>query len=338
MNRPTVESRAAAEAAEWWVRRDMRPLGEEECIQFEQWLAHPENARAYAKLDATWDALAHAEADPAIQALHQAAHELPAPGRLKSSRTSLMAALAAACAGVLIAVSWMRLTSEAPVRPATQAVAYQSAVGEHRTVELSDGSRVTLDTASAVEALFTSAERRLRLEQGRILVEVAKDGARPFVAEAGNYRARALGTRFEINLDADRVEILLTEGSLMVEGTGSARHGAILLEPGERFVAGTDRTPRVEQGVNIARELLWKDGLVEFDNLRLDEAVTRLNRYSGTPILIRDRAVASLRISGVFRANQRDRFLEVATSVLPIEVRATADTGVIELVAVGATE
>lgn len=338
MSRSSEESRAATEAAEWWVRRDMRPLDEEEGIQFEQWLAHPCNARAYAKLDATWDALAQSESDPAIQALHQAAHELPAPGRLRSTRTSLLAALAAACAGVVIAVSWMRLTSEAPMPSPMQAVAYESGVGEPRTVELSDGSRVTLDSDSAVQALFTAEERRLRLEQGRMLVEVAKDGVRPFVAEAGHYRARALGTRFDVILDGDRVEILLTEGSLVVEGTGPARQDAILLKPGERFVAGTDRAPRVEQGVNVARELLWKDGLVEFDNLRLDEAVTRLNRYSATPILIRDSAVASLRISGVFRTNQRDRFLDVATSVLPIEVLATEDSDVIELVAAGATE
>jgi len=67
-------------------------------------------------------------------------------------------------------------------------------MGEIRQVPLADGSRLTLDERSRVSVQYETATRRVRLEFGEVLFEVAKDPKRPFVVQAGNIRVRAVGT------------------------------------------------------------------------------------------------------------------------------------------------
>ena len=57
------------------------------------------------------------------------------------------------------------------------------------------------------------------------------------------------------------------------------------------------------------RDLLAK-GLVNFDDQPLAEAVAVMNRYSTDQIVIGDTRVASLRVSGQFRAGDSQRFAE----------------------------
>ena len=73
---------------------------------------------------------------------------------------------------------------------------YRSAAGELREVALSDGSRLYLNTASAVDVAFSAASRLLRLRAGEIALHVRDESgaqARPFVVRTryGDIEARA---------------------------------------------------------------------------------------------------------------------------------------------------
>jgi transmembrane sensor len=321
-----------ATAADWWVKQDRGALSELESVEFEKWLADPHHARAYRRVRKACETMDGAQADPTIAALRQAALEIPRAPRWV--RTGIVAGtLAAACAAVAIGVLWFR-PAAAPSAPVAAADirtgTYRTHVGEQQTVTLSDGSRVTLDTLSALDVSFSPSTRLVNLHAGRARFEVAHD-ARPFVVQAGSHRARALGTAFDVRLNGEDLDILLVEGSLLVEplSSGAVRRratpeaAAVTLAPGQRFSTAAGR-PRVTSA-EVKRETLWLDGFVEFDDQRLDLAVAEINRYAVTPIRIRNPAVASMRISGIFHTRQSQRFLEVVQGLLPVEVRRQAD-------------
>ncbi len=76
---------------------------------------------------------------------------------------------------------------------------YRTAVGERREWTLADGSRITLNTNTAVDVLFDSQQRLIRLREGEILVQTATDNsplARPFLVSTAQGHMQALGTRF----------------------------------------------------------------------------------------------------------------------------------------------
>lgn len=76
---------------------------------------------------------------------------------------------------------------------------YRTAVGEVRTVILADGSRLTLNTASAVDIEFDDQERIVELQSSEILIETATDPAqRPFHVTTAQGKVMALGTRFTV--------------------------------------------------------------------------------------------------------------------------------------------
>src|SRR5204863_5888557 len=79
-----------------------------------------------------------------------------------------------------------------------------------------DGSVVELNRGAVVSAHFTASERRMRLVSGEANFKVAKDPQRPFVVEARGVAVRAVGTAFNVRIDAVSVEVLVTEGVVNV--------------------------------------------------------------------------------------------------------------------------
>src|SRR5690606_7675607 len=85
------------------------------------------------------------------------------------------------------------------------------------TITLPDGSKVTLDEGTVLRADETRRERRLELVEGRAFFRVAKDASRPFVVRARGKTITALGTAFDVSLEAEQVEVTLVEGRVKVE-------------------------------------------------------------------------------------------------------------------------
>ncbi|MDP1051476.1 FecR family protein, partial [Klebsiella quasipneumoniae] len=81
--------------------------------------------------------------------------------------------------------------------------------GEIRHVTLSDGTRLDLNSDSAVGLRFSATERRIRLIRGEILLTSGHDPHRPLIVETAAGDVQALGTRFavrELN-DGSRVDL-----------------------------------------------------------------------------------------------------------------------------------
>jgi transmembrane sensor len=63
---------------------------------------------------------------------------------------------------------------------------------------------------------------------------------------------------------------------------------------------------------------------VVFDNETVGAAVAELNRYADRPITVLDETVRNLRLSGVFRVGQPDRFASIIQELLPVKATQNA--------------
>ncbi len=317
---------ARAEAIAWLVRL-RSPDGAAQHEAFEDWYAaDPRHADIYDDVLGTWDNTAMAARTPAGEA----------PGRLDSrqdTRPRSRMALAAVAALVLVVLSGIglqRFGAFGPGRADPAEIA--SRLGEIRTVTLADGSRVTLDTDSALSVAYTAGERRLTLEHGRVRFDVAHDAARPFVVTAGGGTIIAHGTVFDIDLRGHLMTVSLLRGSVEVKSMSGPDKGPAtrrLLQPGERLALDQ----RTLQGPPVplrADETRWPTGMLSFENTRLAEVVAAANRYSAAPITLTDPTLGELRFTGTLSARDMPGTADTLAATFNLEP-ARGDRGSIVL-------
>ena len=345
---------APAEAASHWlVRLDSRSLSDREQAAFEAWLAaSPANAEAFEAAKRAWSLFDDATDDPLLEAIHASALEV-GPERRRGLWVGLGFGVAASLlAAVTIGPHIISARGEPrpiaaelvaaapnpqPVRVAARPdwADFATARGERRVVRLTEGSTVTLNTDSAIRVAYSDRRRLIHLLRGQALFEVAKNKAWPFVVRAGDREVTALGTVFEVRLDSNRMKVTLVEGKVVVDGVDDRpvpESGAVvptILTPGQELIA-TDGQSQILTKVDVEQQLRWRDGFVEFEDVPLGQAVREMNRYTRRELIIGDARSAQLRVSGVFRTGNPERFAAIVGELLPVRAQGLPD-GRIEL-------
>lgn len=208
---------------------------------------------------------------------------------------------------------------------------YTTPIGHISNVELSDGSRVTLNTDSRIRVAFNAHERRIELDQGEAFFNAAKDPSRPFVVQVEDRRVVAVGTAFSVRRADKSIRVAVTEGKVRLESANGA--AATARTPGARAAPGVlieaggvaetsdaevalkeNAAPQVEQ------LLSWRQGYLVFRRTALADAVAELNRYNERKIVIADPAIATIQIGGNFRSNNTDTFLWMLETGFPVTV------------------
>lgn len=208
---------------------------------------------------------------------------------------------------------------------------YATATGERREVVLADGSRLRLNTGSAVDVAFSDTLRQVRLHRGEIHIRTAPDAPglqRPFVVDTPQGRLRALGTRFVVRLlpaDAGgdgtaRLTVLEHRVEIAPRGGGAPQ----ILEAGQstRFTPTAIAPPQPAALLPAAAPdgaPGWLQGVLYADNLPLADFLAELARYR--PGVLRCAPeVADLRISGAFQLADTDYVLALLRETLPVQV------------------
>jgi transmembrane sensor len=271
-------------AAEWFAARQggANPKLER---KFHAWLAqNPSHGEEYALCEITWEVS------------HDAARQTPAPvPRWSNDGYRFRAGWVVAAAAAMGAVVWLW-------PPASQT--YATVAGEQRTLVLEDGSHVTLNTRSRIVVRLARRARTVVLEQGEAFFEVSKDASRPFTVNTAVGSARAVGTRFDVYLDDERLLVTTAEGRVFVEGIGSG--------DGRNVDAGSraslrQGTPGVKvEPANLGAELGWLGRRLEADNAPLGDVLRTFSRYTSLPVRAATPAIAALRVSAVLRTGDID--------------------------------
>lgn len=299
-------------AAEWVVRLGGGPLDTQTRRELDTWLAaDPDNAAAFKEAQSAlgqMDALAREPGSLSRHSVHsqpQAAPHIPTIP-LRRRRWPQLAALAASIVLVVtISSAWVG-------DPVTFLRAdHRTAIAQTDSVTLPDGSRVDLGPSSAIAVNFDEHERRIELLSGVAYVAAvprSEAQGRPFVVEAANGQARALGTRFEVERLSGEVAVTVMEHKVAVSTVGepSGASNRVILSPGEkvRYDHMGKLYPVRKEGEEQA--LAWRKGQLVFDRAPLDRVVAEFNRYRAGRIVVIGGRLGDEKISGVFDAGDID--------------------------------
>ena len=180
----------------------------------------------------------------------------------------------------------------------------ETGIEETRVVVLEDGSRIVLDRQSRLRVAFTPAARDVELLDGQAHFEVAKNPNRPFRVRTRSAEVVAVGTMFDVATVPARTTVTLIEGRVNVRtisGPAQAEPKVEALVPGQQLGIASDGQFLDKRVVKIENVTAWQRGTIILDDMPLPEALTAMNRYSVTQIVIRGPALQSRRVSGVFR-------------------------------------
>lgn len=319
------------EAAAFWHERMLSAsVAGSISAEFEEWRsADPAHIVAYAHIEHAYLTVRRSADLPEIAALRQETVTRIAlsPWRPRW-RLAAAASLVAMVIGPLTLLPWQ---AEQGARggprqaaPVLRSNLYQTAIGERLTVRLSDGSVAALNTASRLRVAYTAEQRHLVLEAGQALFEVAKGQTRPFVVVAGDRVVTAHGTAFDVRVESSMVEVALLEGEVTVVSKKARQIDHITrMAPNDVLVASgvTTSVKKVEDAKQIAS---WRDGLIIFENERLADAIQEVNRYVTRPIILADKRLESMRVSGAFKTGEVRAFVEALE--LGFSVRVAEET------------
>lgn len=186
--------------------------------------------------------------------------------------------------------------------------------GERRDFTLEDGSALSLNARTRVVARFDATQRLLALRSGELLVDVAKDPARPFVVATEHGRMRALGTKFLVQQGDDTTRLVMLHSQVEVITAGGARQ---VVEAGESLLFNAQDILALER--STGQESAWVQGRLEVRDRPLIEVIDSLRRYR-RGILHLSPEVADLRLSGLYPLDDSDRTLQLLERSLPIRV------------------
>ena len=210
---------------------------------------------------------------------------------------------------------------------------------------LEDGSTIDLNRGSEVEVRFTAEERLVRLLRGEAHFTVAKNPLRPFVVEANRVRVRAVGTAFDVKLQTEAVEVVVTEGRVRVDPPSAAPAAvgaeaapapeSALVAVGERAVvslvvpnAVAHVTPVAPE--ELARVLAWQPRQLEFADAPLAQVVAEFNRDNRVKLVVADPILAALPIGATLRSDNVEGFVRLLETSFHVSVERRVD-GVIVL-------
>ena len=341
----------AEEAAHWVVA--LADADEQTRKAFAAWLRlSPEHIREFLAVAGIWGTLPDISSRPAAEELarlaaaqpnvvampgvpRNASKNTPAPA---SSRRRWMgraaAVLVAAAAGAIFLI----------LRPGEDPNLYTTGTGQQSSVTLPDGSLVTLNTRSTVRLAYSEEYRDLHLAEGEALFDVKKDATRPFRVMTGHAVIQAVGTQFNVRKDADEITVTVVEGAVDVTSSAPGATADALVD-GLPATSGSPTSVRVKTGQQaqvksglvqaamaataVEGTMAWRQRRLVFDAVPLPEVIEEFNRYNDPPAVIDDKRLESMPISGVFRSNDRDSFLQFLSQMQLAESSTGPDGAIV---------
>jgi len=314
-------------AAAWVARVDAGELTPQEQVALESWLESDTRCvGAFARARAIF-------LSPGVQV-----------ARHPPLRRSVRWGLLATAATVAAVVGGMALLGRGPQ---VDLHVYSSELGEIRQIPLVDGTRITLNTNSALRVEYSRDSRRVTLERGEAYFEVAKDPRRPFIVVGSSAQVRAVGTAYDVRLGAEdgEMRIRVATGRVAVEPPPSQRnvgiralsrliglesvHGAYLNVNQEAEVrVGKDGPDQGEIQVSIRdlpaavfeRSLMWREGMLSLEGVTLADAAAEFALYSSQKIVIHG-TLANEHVSGLFAASNPAAFARAVAISLQAKIK-----------------
>jgi len=320
---PRSGGRVSAQAAEWIVRLTADKAEERAAAQlgFEDWKQQDEQHAQAARRIESFIAQVQAVRDGDTQHGRAARAALSATRQpLKTQSSRLVARLFA----LSLAIGLSACLMLQPYSPAHLMADLRTATGQRSSTTLADGTRLTLNSASAVNLKLDTSSRTIELIDGDILVDVAPDASRPFRVKTAHGQIQALGTRFVVRREDGETVLTMLESKAFARAasptTSRAQASAspgMVVAAGQRVRILPDRVEALEGIDPRSVAEAWKNHQLLVDDRPLTDVLDELNRHRPGTIRYSRQQLAGIKVSAVLPLDDTDRSLRLLATSLP---------------------
>ena len=235
-------------------------------------------------------------------ALAMASLDRPQPSR----RTVIKRAVGAVA---LVPAAWL-ISRQLPLD--VWSADLRTATGEGKKVQLTDGSSLQLNTASAVD--IDLSKRLLKLVEGEIALNVP--GTEPLTIQTHFGQIVVSQSEVCVRQGASGCKVSVLKGAVQLQ---PLRGPVFSLRGGQQVSLRAAGAGNVEPFDVLAPG--WRDGVLMAQNQPLGDFLRELSSYR--PGVLRwEPELESLRVTGSFRLDDTDRILALLAASLPIEVHS----------------
>lgn len=296
----------AIQAVEWQIAHQ---AGDADATQFQHWLnAHELHQQAWAHIQSANNRL-QLLIDPAARSAL-----LTPRGRQRRKLARDIALL------LFVGTTGLSLHRAKPWESVLADVT--TGTGERLRFDLQDGSRLDLNSATAVNIQLQDNKLRVQLVRGELLLTTRKSLGKPQLANlptlsviTANGEFLPLGTRFSVRLHDSHSELAVFEGDVAVQQHTGNRLG--IIKAGES--CGLSNKGIVNTKAADETSTAWSDGMLVATSMPLGQFVQELARHR-KGFLECDPAIADLRVSGTYPLADIDKVLSVLQQSFPVRV------------------
>ncbi len=317
------------QAIEWLLRLRTHELTEAETREFADWLSYDlSHANAFANAEDLFDVMTQA-----VQL--KAAESTPKPNGVRGLPVTAAISLPSKrrpnrwlAVPLTLAAAWMfTITLVLPEQASlwdTYISDYHTGTGEQRTIQLTDGSRLFLNTDTAVSVNYQDTTRQITLHHGQAQFTVGGDKDRPFTVIAGELQVRALGTVFEVyrKVSGD-IDISVQEHSVAASllANGNVLQKPPLLVQQDQQLRYAHGSGTLDQPETTDTEFsgAWRQRLVIVKDRPLAELVAEIERYRPGRIFLGGGNLSNLRVTGLFSLADPEASLAKVQKILGLK-------------------
>jgi transmembrane sensor len=330
------------QASAWWMLLNHGDATAADHHAFGEWVARsPERVEAFLQTARLTGALQSGDLhwpDTPVETLIREAKSAPGevislPRRLGRRASMQFSALSWPRRAIIVGA--LALVGVAAGLSLLGAEHYTTSIGEQRSVVLSDGTVVTLNTSSEIKVRMARDHRTVDLLSGEALFEVARDPARPFDVAAGKTTVRAVGTQFNVDRRPSSTTVTVVEGKVAVftgndpgAAPGAQRSGNLPVAAGEQLIVAPNTISRAAR-VDPTKVTAWTQRKLVFEHRPLGEVAEEFNRYNRERIDIESPQLREQEITGVFEANNPESFLTFLEKIPDVTVERGGNRRVI---------
>lgn len=235
-----------------------------------------------------------------------------APLQVKWWRKTTNWAIAASVVLVMFAISWFNQTP----------IAYETAYGEIRKINLADGSVVTLNANSKLKIannLVNTTVREVWLD-GEAYFDIAKKNGAKFIVHTSEAEVEVLGTEFNVNTRRKQTKVILHEGKVKLLA-GNAQ--PVIMKPGEMATVLNNFQPIQLKMVKPEQYDIWQESLVSLNDKSVLEIAEMLEDTYGVTLTFEDSLFLNKKLSGKLLIKSTDDFVENLATILDMKVQTT---------------
>lgn len=198
--------------------------------------------------------------------------------------------------------------------------------GERLTFTLPDSSTVVLNSGSEVKYSSDFGKQRDIWLKGEAFFKVTKNINSPFIVHTNDFDVEVLGTEFNVNGSIINQTISLAKGKVNVLLKESKNE--INLMPNEELVWNAKTKCVIKRNFDVSKALAWKENILLLDDVKIEDAISKINLFYGVNFVIKDSAIAKQHIKGAFKDQTIDEFITSLEFISDVSITRTSKNNI----------